>query len=593
MMKPTSKQITYAVLAPGLGGSVRHAGHRRPALRRGSRRRRVRRGRHRGGQRHSWTTRGPKGNPVPAPHSGGEGRAEPRRAGRRPGRGPGARRASAAVDGLRDGAGRVRTPSTPRRTAVAPRRSRRRSRASSGCPTCRPRTWTTSRAAGVRSSESGDDREESKPAVDTTAEWKPELSDRTGRGRDRVRRPAGVVRRAPAAGRAGRRRRVARPGRRVGAAPGRHAARARSASLRSIEPRALVLETHGRPAARLAAAAAHSGRRVRIRRPAGRHRPRPTRTSPLRGLRPTLPPASPSDAASRELTSAPPGPRRLRRAAGRGLPRVPRDATGAPRPPRRTRCCSASTCRSTPCSTRPAAPDARARARGALFLRAGEVARWPATSCTRWSCATRRWRRRCCWWPSGPERASTSTPSLDRRVDSSFRDVRLDDAVDLLLDRNGMRLVEDESGIYFVEPADGSREVVASFQIESANARPTSRLASPRWSPTGTRVIVDPDRNLIVVRGREDEVQLVADFLADLRRAQAAGAARRAHRRGQAGRPLRDGRLRHGVGDARRRLALPDPGAEHRQQQHPHAVPERQRRRDARRAPRSTPGWTS
>lgn len=101
---------------------------------------------------------------------------------------------------------------------------------------------------------------------------------------------------------------------------------------------------------------------------------------------------------------------------------------------------------------------------------------------------------------------------LDRRVDASFPAVRLDDALGVLLARNDLRLVEEPSGIFWVTRADGSELESGRFQLRSINGAEVAQNLK-ELVPADATVVVDPNQNFVVVRGRKRDVDAVAEYL--------------------------------------------------------------------------------
>ncbi|MCA8979403.1 MAG: type II and III secretion system protein [Planctomycetes bacterium] len=101
---------------------------------------------------------------------------------------------------------------------------------------------------------------------------------------------------------------------------------------------------------------------------------------------------------------------------------------------------------------------------------------------------------------------------LDRLVDASFPAITLDDALQVLLKQNGLRLVEDPPGIYWVTANDGSEPSTAHFRVQSIDAagivEDLTRLVS-----SNARLVVNAEQNLIVLDGSARDVELVSDYL--------------------------------------------------------------------------------
>lgn len=101
---------------------------------------------------------------------------------------------------------------------------------------------------------------------------------------------------------------------------------------------------------------------------------------------------------------------------------------------------------------------------------------------------------------------------LDRMVDASFPAVTLDDALQVLLARNGLRLVEEPTGIFWVCAADGSQEESAVFRVQSIDAGSVEEDLGQLVGES-TRLVVNPDQNLVLVDGAARDVQRVGAYL--------------------------------------------------------------------------------
>lgn len=102
--------------------------------------------------------------------------------------------------------------------------------------------------------------------------------------------------------------------------------------------------------------------------------------------------------------------------------------------------------------------------------------------------------------------------SLDTLVDASFPSITLDEALQTLLVRNGLKLVEDPPGIFWVTGDDGSQVVARRFQLRAARAaeiEPNLRALIG----TGSQLVVDAEQNFVIVRGRRNDVELVGEYL--------------------------------------------------------------------------------
>lgn len=106
---------------------------------------------------------------------------------------------------------------------------------------------------------------------------------------------------------------------------------------------------------------------------------------------------------------------------------------------------------------------------------------------------------------------------LDRPVDVSFPSVTLDDALTILLQRNGLRLAEGPGGVYWVERADGSEPALAEFHLKSIHA---DDVAENLKALVGgeSKIVVDRQHNYVLVRGTRGDVAAVETYLAGVDR---------------------------------------------------------------------------
>ena len=102
--------------------------------------------------------------------------------------------------------------------------------------------------------------------------------------------------------------------------------------------------------------------------------------------------------------------------------------------------------------------------------------------------------------------------SLDREVDAAFPSVTINDALHALLSRNGLRLMEEPEGIYWVEPSDGSEAETARFRVQSIDAGSIVEDLEALVSD-GASLVVNAEQNLILVDGTSRDVNLVATYL--------------------------------------------------------------------------------
>jgi len=102
--------------------------------------------------------------------------------------------------------------------------------------------------------------------------------------------------------------------------------------------------------------------------------------------------------------------------------------------------------------------------------------------------------------------------SLDRQVDAAFPSVTLDDALHALLSRNGLRLMEEPAGIYWVAPGDGSEHETARFRVHSVDAG-SLRADLEKLVSSQTALVVNEEQNLILVDGTARDASLVEVYL--------------------------------------------------------------------------------
>jgi len=103
-------------------------------------------------------------------------------------------------------------------------------------------------------------------------------------------------------------------------------------------------------------------------------------------------------------------------------------------------------------------------------------------------------------------------PYLDRAVDVSFPKITLDGALQALLAHNGMRLIEDPPGIYWISLHDGTQAAQARFTVQSIKA-PDIEANLRTLVSRDAKLVVDAAQNLIVVSGTQSDVDLVRTYL--------------------------------------------------------------------------------
>lgn len=103
-------------------------------------------------------------------------------------------------------------------------------------------------------------------------------------------------------------------------------------------------------------------------------------------------------------------------------------------------------------------------------------------------------------------------PSLTETIDASFPNVRLQDALQVILDQNQLELVEDPPGIFWVVSNDASTSDRAMFRAQSINLSLVEPLLQAMVGE-GTVVVVDATQNLVIVNGVRSDIDLIADYL--------------------------------------------------------------------------------
>ncbi|MDZ4771539.1 MAG: hypothetical protein SGI72_00240 [Planctomycetota bacterium] len=102
--------------------------------------------------------------------------------------------------------------------------------------------------------------------------------------------------------------------------------------------------------------------------------------------------------------------------------------------------------------------------------------------------------------------------ALDTKVDATFVDVSLDTALQTILARNELMLVEDPPGIYWVTRDDANQPDERRFKLKSARAAEIEPKLKALL-PTGAQLVVDAEQNFVMVRGRRSDVDIVAQYI--------------------------------------------------------------------------------
>lgn len=103
-------------------------------------------------------------------------------------------------------------------------------------------------------------------------------------------------------------------------------------------------------------------------------------------------------------------------------------------------------------------------------------------------------------------------PGLDAPIDAIFPAITLDDALQTLLTRNQMRLVELTPGIFHVESTRGDEIVEHRFELRNARAAEVE-LGLKAFGLFGAVIVADIDANFILVRGPKRDVALMRKFV--------------------------------------------------------------------------------
>jgi len=101
---------------------------------------------------------------------------------------------------------------------------------------------------------------------------------------------------------------------------------------------------------------------------------------------------------------------------------------------------------------------------------------------------------------------------LEMPIDASFPSIRLDDALDVLLDQNGLRLVEEPAGVYWVRQEDGSQPAKETFRVNSIDVASIEEDLA-KLVNEGGRLVVNPEQNFVFVDGTQRDVQLVREYI--------------------------------------------------------------------------------
>ncbi len=101
---------------------------------------------------------------------------------------------------------------------------------------------------------------------------------------------------------------------------------------------------------------------------------------------------------------------------------------------------------------------------------------------------------------------------LESLVDASFPSVRLDDALDVLLEQNGLQLVEEPAGVFWVRSNDGTQSQTETFRVQSIDVQSVEEDLQSLVG-AGALVVVNPEQNYVLVDGSARDVGLVSEYL--------------------------------------------------------------------------------
>lgn len=101
---------------------------------------------------------------------------------------------------------------------------------------------------------------------------------------------------------------------------------------------------------------------------------------------------------------------------------------------------------------------------------------------------------------------------LDEVVDASFPSITVDDALDVLLDQQGLRLIESQPGVFSVVRADGGQAAERRFYLRSARAADVEANLKALIRG-GSQIVLDGEQNFVYVRGTQADIDAVERYL--------------------------------------------------------------------------------
>lgn len=102
--------------------------------------------------------------------------------------------------------------------------------------------------------------------------------------------------------------------------------------------------------------------------------------------------------------------------------------------------------------------------------------------------------------------------TLDARVDATFTSTTLDAALQTLLARHSLVLVEDPPGVYWVKPDEAAQPVERRFRLRAARAAEVEPKLKALL-PASATVVVDGEQDFVYVRAPKAEIETAARFL--------------------------------------------------------------------------------
>lgn len=101
---------------------------------------------------------------------------------------------------------------------------------------------------------------------------------------------------------------------------------------------------------------------------------------------------------------------------------------------------------------------------------------------------------------------------LEQPIDVSFPAIKVDDALNVLLEQNGLRLVQPQPGVFAVARCDGSQRAERRFQLRSARVVDLDQNLKALVGG-GTQLVLDAEQNFVFVRGPQSEIDAVERYL--------------------------------------------------------------------------------